>query len=148
MSPEPVPQKTAQAPEPAPAKAEPEPPKAVPATKGKRKEGGAKASKPREREARKEGAPAPKPPAPGPADAVKESLVRFMAVRVRERYPETRRILPGPIRAIARSRVEEHPEVLEAYRKNRRRGEQEALPLVLALSEELAGRAPKEEGKA
>lgn len=146
MSPGPAPPETAQAPEPAPAKAEPEAPKAAAARRGE--EGESKASKPRESGARREGAHAPKPAAPGPADAVKESLVRFMAVRVRERYPETRRILPGPLRAIARSRIEEHPEVLEAYRKNRRRGEQEALPLVLALAEEMAGRVPKEEGKA
>lgn len=84
----------------------------------------------------------PKRAAPAPRDPVQERLVRFVAVRTRERYPETRRLSPGPVEALVRSRVEEHPELLDSYRKNRRRGEQEALSLASALAEELAGRAP------
>lgn len=136
----------AKPPEPA-LESKPEPKAAkVPAAKGKRKEAEPKAPKPKAKKAEKK-AEAPKPAAPSPPDGVKESLVKFVAVRTWERYPETRRMAPGPLRALARSRLEEHPEVLEAYRKNRRRGEQDALPIVRALAEELAGRAPQEEAE-
>lgn len=130
--------------EPAPA-AKPEP--GAFAAKGKRKEAKPKAPKPKAKKAEKK-PEAPKPVAPSPPDGVKESLVKFVAVRTWERYPETRRMAPGPLRAIARSRVEEHPEVLDAYRKNRRQGEQDAMVLARALAEELSGRAPEPETKA
>lgn len=136
----------AKPPESAPPKPETKAEKAAP-PKGKRRGVEAKAPKPREKKAEKKKGEAPKPAAPAPFDAVKASLVRFVAVRARERYPESRRMLPGPVRALARSRIEEHPEVLESYRKNRRRGEQEALPIAHALAGELAGRAPAEEAE-
>lgn len=123
---------------------EPSPGAKAPPPKGKRAIAEPKAPKPK---AKKEGkkAEAPVPAAPAPPDGVKDSLVKFVAVRARELYPETRRMAPGPVRTLARNRVEEHPEVLESYRKNRRRGEQEALPLARALAEEMAGRAPEAE---
>lgn len=73
-------------------------------------------------------------------EKVQESLLRFVSVRTRERYPETRRIAAEAVRELARTRLEEHPEVLETYRRNRRQGEQEALRVAHALAEELAGR--------
>ncbi len=143
MSEEPAPSEAPKAPEPSPA-AKPEP--GAFAAKGKRKEAKPKTPKPKAKKAEK-GADAQKSAAPSPPDGVKESLVKFVAVRTWERYPETRRMAPGPLRAIARSRVEEHPEVLEAYRKNRRHGEQDAMVLARALAEELSGRAPEPEAE-
>ncbi len=135
----------AKTPEPAPA-ALPESKEAPPA-KGKRKEAKPRVPRLMGRKAEKK-ADAPKPAAPSPPDGVKESLVRFVAVRAWERNPETRRIAPGALRTLARGRVEEHPEVLEIYRKNRRQGEQQALPIARALAEEVTGRAPEPEAEA
>ncbi|MBI4361742.1 MAG: hypothetical protein HY558_01060 [Euryarchaeota archaeon] len=103
----------------------------------------------KEKEAPAENAPRRKKPGQWrgrlpPPRTPKVDLERFIASRLWERYPETRRMPWPEARRRARRLIEDNPELLENYTRNRRAGEQEAMGKVYLAADTLTHRIEAE----